>query len=105
MKQKLRNLLLALTIALSGTMVLAPAIVSADFKTDACQGVNTLNGTGGTACSTTADTSINNLLTTVIKIFSVVVGFIAVIMVIIGGLKFITANGDSGATASARNTI
>jgi len=105
MKQKLRNILVALAIVLSGTMMLVPVTAHATFKTDACQGINTLSGTGSTDCSKTADSSINKLMTTVIQIFSVIVGFVAVLMVIVGGLRFITANGDSGATASARNTI
>jgi hypothetical protein len=105
MMQKIRNLVLALTIALLGGLVLTPALANADFKDDACQGVNTLNGNSGTSCSSTAEGSLNKIIRTVIQIFSVVVGFISVIMIIVGGLKMITANGDSGAISSARSTI
>lgn len=105
MIQKLKNLVIALTIALAGGMVLAPSIASADFKDDACQGVNALNGTGGSSCSTTAGSSVDGIVKTVIQVLSIVVGFIAVIMVIVGGLKMITASGDSSAIASARSTI
>lgn len=106
MVQKLKNLVLALTIALLGGLVLTPALVSAAFKDGACQGVNTLNGSASTSCSGgAADKSVNNIIKTVIQVLSVIVGFIAVIMVIVGGLKMITANGDSGAIASARSTI
>jgi hypothetical protein len=34
-----------------------------------------------------------------------VVGVIAVIMIIIGGLKYVTSGGDSSAVGSAKNTI
>ena len=48
---------------------------------------------------------INSLIATVINIFSVVVGVVAVIMIIIGGLKYITSSGDSNNVTSAKNTI
>jgi uncharacterized membrane protein YuzA (DUF378 family) len=34
-----------------------------------------------------------------------IVGMAAVIMIIVAGLKFVTANGDSSRVASARNTL
>jgi hypothetical protein len=105
MIQKLKNLTIALTMVLVGGLTLAPAVASADFKNDACQGVNTLNGSSSSSCSTTANKSIDNLIKTVIQVLSVIVGFIAVVMIIVGGLKMITANGDSGAIATARSTI
>ena len=44
-------------------------------------------------------------LTTVINVILAVVGFIAVIMIIIGGISFITSQGDSSKVTKARNTI
>jgi hypothetical protein len=105
MKQRIKNILLALTIALTGGLTLVPAIASADLKGDACEGVNALSGSSSSTCDPNADKSVNRIFRTVIQIFSIVVGFVAVVMVIIGGLKYITANGDSGAMASARTTI
>jgi hypothetical protein len=37
--------------------------------------------------------------------FSLVVGVVAVIMIIIAGFKYITSGGDSGNVTSAKNTI
>lgn len=48
---------------------------------------------------------INKIITQAINIFSVVVGIIAVIMIIVGGFKYITSGGDSGNISSAKNTI
>lgn len=48
---------------------------------------------------------LNDIISLVINIFSVVVGLAAVIMIIIGGLKYITSGGDSGNIQSAKNTI
>jgi cytochrome bd-type quinol oxidase subunit 2 len=107
MVQRIKNLIVALAIALSGGMVLVPAVVSAadDLKGDACQGINSLNGSNSANCDAKASDKIGAAIKSIIQILSFIVGIAAVIMVIIGGLKFITANGDSGAIASARSTI
>lgn len=47
----------------------------------------------------------DGILTTVVEILSWITGVVAVIMVLLGGLKYITANGDSNAISSAKNTI
>lgn len=36
---------------------------------------------------------------------SIILGAIAVIMIVIGGFKFVTSGGDTNAVASAKNTI
>lgn len=105
MKQRLTNMIIAFALLLSGSTMLVPAVAFADFKGDACEGVNTLNGSGGSTCDAAASTKLDNAIEGFINILSVIVGFAAVIMIIIGGFKFITAGGDSGAVASARSTI
>jgi cytochrome bd-type quinol oxidase subunit 2 len=60
--------------------------------------------------TSTCDTSgsedkVNGLITLIINLFSIVVGVVAVIMIIIGGLKYITSSGDSNNITSAKNTI
>jgi len=40
-----------------------------------------------------------------VTILSFIVGFVAVIMVIVSGFKYITSGGDSGKVASAKNTL
>lgn len=64
---------------------------------------------GDTTCATgvddSADRRINNIIETVINIFSLVVGIAAVIMIIVGGLKYITSGGESGNVSGAKNTI
>ncbi len=48
---------------------------------------------------------VNAIISTIINLFSLVVGVVSVIMIIIGGLKYITSGGDSGNVTSAKNTI
>jgi cytochrome bd-type quinol oxidase subunit 2 len=61
----------------------------------------------GSGCGSTPSNGINldNTIQAVVNILSVLVGVVAVIMIIIAGLRFITANGDSGSIASARTSI
>lgn len=50
-------------------------------------------------------TDVDGVIKTIINILSLIVGIIAVIMIIIGGLKYITSSGDSNNITSAKNTI
>ena len=47
----------------------------------------------------------NGIINTTANIIAWVGGFIAVFMIIFSGFRFVTAGGDSGKVASARNTI
>lgn len=48
---------------------------------------------------------VEGVIKTIINILSAVGGIIAVIMIVVGGLKFVTAGGDSNSVSSAKNTI
>ncbi len=47
----------------------------------------------------------DGVLVTVLNIISFVIGAASVLMVMVGGLKYITANGDSNSISSAKNTV
>jgi hypothetical protein len=93
--------------------MLAPAAVYAQGSTTPpniqqglCTGSNlNTNDTTCAAVTGTASDSVNTIIKTVINIFSLVVGVVSVIMIIIGGLKYITSGGDSGNVSGAKNTI
>jgi hypothetical protein len=51
--------------------------------------------------TTTAD---QGRITTILSVVFTVTGAIAVIMVVIGGIKYSSSNGDPSATAKAKNT-
>jgi cytochrome bd-type quinol oxidase subunit 2 len=52
-----------------------------------------------------AETDVTTLVEDVVNIFSWVVGIASVIMIMVGGFKYITSQGDSGNVSSAKNTI
>ena len=94
------------------TPALVPATASAQIKEGLTCGteLNATNITSGTqsACTSSqgnADQKINDIVKLVINIFSWIVGIVAVVMIIVGGLKYITSGGDSSSTGSAKNTI
>ena len=51
------------------------------------------------------DQAVQNIISTIVNILSIVVGAVSVIMIIIGGLRYITSSGDSGNVQAAKNTI
>ena len=116
MLKSLRNLATALSVTLLfGTIPLAvPAIASAATTTTTnigdclAQGSDLTTGAGDTCNGGDTSTSANtlqNIVTTVLNIFSIVVGIVAVVMIVVGGFKYITSGGDSGKITSAKNTI
>lgn len=70
----------------------------------ACDGLT--GATGNANCGSSAtDPEPDGLLKTGINMLSIVAGVIAVVMIMIAGLKFITSQGDSGKISSARTTV
>lgn len=103
MKIKLMRAFAVLALSLG---LLAPAAVPAFAQTSnqVREGVN-FTCPGGNCGNQTAETKVGEIIATVINILSIVVGVVAVIMIIIGGLKYITSSGDSANITSAKNTI
>lgn len=123
-KDKINNIINALkniknyvAVALMATVSLAPVMVPAvvyaqENATQAplCSGAELNAGAidgGGVGCATNGATSdkLTTLIKLIINIISVVVGVVAVIMIVFGGLKYITSGGESSNVSSAKNTI
>lgn len=111
MIKKLKNvLIIAASVFALATPALVPAVVSAqssDINNGLCAGTNldTNQTNGCTVDQGAANQKINNILKTVINLFSLVVGVVSVIMIIIGGLKYITSGGEASNISGAKNTI
>lgn len=69
--------------------------------------------TGGAACVDAALKSVNpgnttdlpGMIKTIINVLLFVIGAVSVIMIVVGGIKYTTSNGDSNAVKSAKDTI
>lgn len=75
-----------------------------DPGSKACEAVGVASGASGD-CTNPAGPSVDNTLKLGINVFSLIVGVAAVIMVIVGGLKYVISQGDSSNVNSAKNTI
>ena len=64
----------------------------------------TSGGGSGTICGST-DESAEDIIKNVINTILVVLGMVAVIMIIIGGIRYTTSNGDASAVKGAKDTI
>jgi hypothetical protein len=61
---------------------------------------------GQTTCEpSTSSTSVNNTVKTAINLLSVVAGVAAVIMLMVGGFRYVTSGGNAESIKSARSTI
>jgi hypothetical protein len=82
------------------------AVTDSAAKKAACEGLGLGSSVGSGDCIEPTNTKgLNGTVTAAINIISLVVAVIAVIMVIVGGLKYVTSQGESAGTASAKNTI
>jgi hypothetical protein len=99
----IRLYMLAITLFLGlGGVFLAPAVLAASPQSTVC---STLGSNANCTSTPSNGIDLQTLTTAIIDILSIVVGVVAVFMLIIAGIRFITSNGDSGNITSARNTI
>ena len=106
------KILITASALLLFTPALVPAVAHAQtdsntIQNNLCGGTQlSLSPTGNCSTVTSQSTSdLNSILTNVVNIFSIVVGVIAVIMIIVGGMKYIVSGGESSNVSGAKNTI
>lgn len=117
MIQRLKTILLSTFAAAFMLVPAVPGVVSAAshaaageqdaISTSLCNGANlSADPTGEcTNDGTTAQTAVDKIIKLVINVFSLIVGVTAVIMIIVGGLKYITSGGEGTNITGAKNTI
>lgn len=99
-----KRLILLFSLTLSLMMGFAPAFAQ-DSKSQIQCGVNQAAGTTGCTPDSGAPKTLGDTIKTIINILSAAVGVIAVIMIIVGGLRFVTSGGNAEAVKSARSTL
>lgn len=102
-----RTALLSLLIIFISFAVIVPMTAEAASSKDAvCSGAGLAGGSGGSGCTPTPGSpSADSVLKRGLNLFSAIIGIIAVVMIMVGGLKYITSQGESANVASAKNTI
>jgi hypothetical protein len=104
--------IIASLVLLVVPMVAAPAMAYAASTVDitdslGCGSNISVSGSSSATCGTTTTGSshVDTLITNIINVFSAIIGAIAVIMLIYGGLQFGIGGNDPGKVGNARNTI
>lgn len=112
MFKNIRNSIVSLLSAVTLLVVplAVPALASAaspNIQQNLCGSANSLqiNDAGSCAATSSGTDKINGFITTIVNVFSIIVGVVAVIMIIVGGFRYITSGGDSNNISSAKNTI
>lgn len=111
MIKKLKQMVLsALAFSLFAAPMLAPVAVhaaTADLRNSLCGGTQISLTTSSAECETGTggQDQVNNAVKLGLNMFSAIVGIIAVVMIIVGGIQYITSSGDSGNITKAKNTI
>jgi hypothetical protein len=91
--------IITLTLAVFCLQFVLLSTISSNTKAlDEC------NGSSAKICKTNA-TSLSGVIKGVINTLLFVAGMIAVLMIVIGGLRYITSDGDSSRASQAKNTI
>jgi hypothetical protein len=98
-KWKQLTITFALLLGFGGAALVPVQSASAINVFDQCK-----NNASAAVCKSKGDT-IGPLIQTVINILLYILGMVAVVMIVIGGIRYTTSNGDSSAIKSAKDTI
>jgi len=96
---------LALVLGVASVSMVPAGVVSA---VDSAQKSACLGSGGrwtGSECVRSGEASLQDQIKQVVNVLLFVLGAISVIMIIIGGIRYATSNGDSSQITSAKNTI
>jgi hypothetical protein len=113
MKNKIISALTVLLVLAVGFLFSSSAL-AADCST--CSGQSNLNTAAAIQCGSNcaggssqtpaqASKNIGDTLTSVIQLFTIVVGAVAVVMLVIGGFRYVSSAGSQEGVASAKKTI
>lgn len=87
------------------TAVSVPNIASAAAIDDACDGLSLVDPDVNCSDDAAASSGFSGIVKTVVNILSLIVGAASVIMLMIGGFRYIISGGDSNGIQGAKNTI
>lgn len=98
---------LGLMGALLAPLALAPAVSASTVEVfKPC--TTTTTSTSGAFCNNEADAKLfgpNSVWTRIVNTIIFLVGSVAVIMIVVGGLRYVLSGGDSSAVNGAKNTL
>lgn len=100
LQQKILSLVVATGLAVTG-LFLAPAVNAACDSAAGCvsEGVTQVGPTGSSA------TSVGEIIKIVVNIMLFILGAVCVVMIVIGGIRYATSQGEQSSLSAAKNTI
>lgn len=109
MKKLVLNVIAAvlMVLGLGSVATLSPAYADVLCPNGKPSSTGDLTGCGD-SLGTSVENNNNELMQTLTVVINVIVGvvaFVAVVMIVIGGISFVTSQGDTARVAKARNTI
>lgn len=101
MKERIKTVLLSIGV-IAGVLfpVLVPATTHAIDPFGGCSG-----NTQSKVCQAKNTDSVTKIIKSVVNILLYVVGAVSVIMIVVGGLRYVTSAGDSNGVSGAKDTI
>ena len=111
MKKNIKQLLLGAfavpVMVLGASLVLAPAPANAAFEKGLNDGANSAQGKDqqGDAATLFGEGGQGGIFRTITNVLLFLIGAISVIMLIVGGIRYVVSGGDSTAVQNAKNTI
>jgi hypothetical protein len=108
MKIKIKQAIISAALILFGLAGVTPGLSLAQACSASTQnaiqcGVNGAGGNGQSPAQ--AGSNVNQTIKSIINVLSVAVGVVAVIMIIIGGFRYVTSGGKQESVAGAKSTI
>lgn len=105
MKKVVLNVIAAvlMTVGLGGVAMISPAYAADNIKD--CVGKVDCDAIKGDSEGVFGKNDLMGTLTTIINVIVGMVGFVAVAMIVMGGISYATSQGDAAKTKKAMNTI
>ena len=104
--KRIRTLILS-TLMMAGVLMVPLTIVTPDASAACVAGSSPKDciKSGSNVKTGGGDTPLSDQIKTVVNILLFILGAIAVIMIVVGGIRYTISNGESGAITGAKNTI
>jgi len=101
--KRIKQLIFGLALVFGLGTAFIPALPVSAVNVDPLAGA--CDGNKDSEVCKSADDDISTVIAAVVNVLLFIIGIIAVIMIIIGGIMYAVSSGDSGAVTRAKNTI
>ena len=101
MKKKIANLIAAIIVTILGTLLVLPTPTYADDLCSSPTVPQSVKDANGCTSSGNVEHVVGNIISAIIGIL----GIVAVVFIVIGGIQYMTSAGDSAKTKKAKDTI